>query len=111
MDSILDSIKKLIGIDFEYDAFDMDLIIHINSSFSTLAQLGVGPPEGFVVKDRKAKWSEFLNDSAKLESVKTYVYLKVRLVFDPPQSSSVIKAYEDMIKELEWRINVTAETE
>ncbi len=111
MDSILDSIKKLIGIDYEYDAFDTDLIIHINSAFSTLMQLGVGPPEGFVVKDREAKWSEFLNNSTRLESVKTYVYLKVRLVFDPPQSSSVIKAYEDMIKELEWRINVTAETE
>lgn len=108
-ESILTSIKKLLGIPAEYDNFDVDVIIHINSALGVLNQLGVGPSEGFSITDDTAKWSDFLSDSRKLETVKTYVYLKVRLVFDPPTSSAVIDAITRQISELEWRINVTVD--
>lgn len=110
MDSILTSIKKLLGITEEYDHFDKDIVMHINSAFSVLTQLGVGPKEGFSIKDASTTWSELLNDDLRLESVKTYVYYKVKLGFDPPQSSSAIESINRQISELEWRINVMAET-
>lgn len=106
MDSILLSIKKLLGIDAMCDHFDTDVIMHINSALFSLTQLGVGPPDGFMVTSNTETWSDLLMDSKKLESVKTYVYLKVKLVFDPPSSSSVIDAIDRQIKELEWRIEV-----
>ena len=109
MESILTSIKKLLGIGEEYDHFDPDLIIHINSVFMILTQLGVGPSEGFSIQDATAKWTDFLPDASKLEAVKTYVFLKVKLVFDPPLSSAVIDAMKQAINELEWRLNVEAE--
>lgn len=110
-DSILTSVKKLLGIAEDYTQFDTDIIMHINSVFSTLAQLGVGPSNGFAIEDDSAIWSDYLSDNAsKLNFVKTYIYLKVRLVFDPPQSSAVIEAFNRNISELEWRINVAAET-
>ena len=109
-ESILTSIKKLAGMDSDYDPFDTDLIIFINSVFSALAQLGVGPSSGFSIDDDTAVWSEFIEDPVQLGFVKTYIYLKVRLVFDPPDNSTVIKSYEDQIKQLEWRLNVAAET-
>ena len=106
MDSILLSIKKLLGIDALCDHFDTDVIMYINSALSNLTQLGVGPPDGFMVTSNTETWASLLTDSKKLEFVKTYVYLKVKLVFDPPSSSSVIDVIDRQIKELEWRIEV-----
>ena len=110
MDSILTSIKKLLGITEEYQHFDDDLIMHINSVFLVLTQLGVGPSEGFFIEDDSAEWSDFLEDPTKLQMVKSYVYLKVKLLFDPPLSSAVIEANNRMISEFEWRLNVAADT-
>lgn len=109
MDSILTSIKKLLGIAEDYTNFDTDIIIHINSVFSILTQLGVGPSEGFSISDKRDTWYDFIGDSTKIELVKTYIYLKVRLIFDPPQSSSVIDAINRTINELEWRLNVSVD--
>ena len=109
MDSILTSIKKLLGITEEYTHFDTDLIIHINSVFATLTQLGVGPSEGFVIVDKNDNWEQFTDDNILIESVKSYIYLKVKLLFDPPTSSAVIESYKQMINEFEWRLNVAAE--
>lgn len=108
MDSILTSIKKLLGITEEYEHFDPDIIVHINSAFMILNQLGVGPEEGFSIKDKSSTWNEFLSGS-NLEAVKTYVYLKVKLMFDPPLSSTVIEAIKSQISELEWRLNVSTD--
>lgn len=111
MESILTSIKKLLGISEEYDQFDADIIMHINSVFLNLTQLGVGPSKGFYIEDKSAEWSDFVNieDNAQLQAIKTYVYLKVKLVFDPPLSSSVIESINRQIAELEWRLNVAVE--
>lgn len=109
MDSILTSIKKLLGIDEDYEHFDTDLIIHINTVLNILIQLGVGPVEGFAISDKTAEWTDFVGDYPNLEAVRTYTYLKVRLVFDPPTSSSAVQSIERCISELEWRINHTAE--
>lgn len=110
MESILQSIKKLIGITEDYTAFDLDIIIHINSVFMILNQMGVGPIEGFSISDDSAVWSDYLpEDNKNLEAVKTYIYLKVKMVFDPPLSSAVMEATKQMICELEWRLNVEAE--
>lgn len=110
MESILTSIKKLLGITEEYDQFDPDIIMHINSVFMILTQLGVGPAEGFSIEDDTAVWTDFIQDVKKLESVKTYIYLKVKLLFDPPLSSAVIDSTNRLINELEWRLNVAAES-
>lgn len=109
-DSILTSIKKLLGITEECIDFDADIIIHINSVLMILTQLGVGPSEGFFIEDKNDYWDDFLEDIEQLESVKTYVYLKVRLIFDPPSSSAVIESFNRTISELEWRLNVAAES-
>ena len=110
MESILTSIKKLLGIAEEYEHFDKDLIMHINSVFMILTQLGVGPSKGFMITDSSASWDDFLpNDSGKLEAVKTYMYMKVQLMFDPPTSSVVMEAKNRMINELEWRLNVAVD--
>lgn len=111
MESILTSIKKLLGIAEEYTHFDADIIMHINSVFMTLTQLGVGPSEGFMIEDDTTYWEEFIGDSMMLQAVKTYIYLKVRLVFDPSSlGSATLAAYERQIQELEWRLNVTVES-
>ena len=109
MDSILISVKKSMGIAEECEDFDDELILFINSVFSTLNQLGVGPETGFAIQDDIANWSDYLNDDLNLNSVKTYVCLKVKLMFDPPNSSTVIEAINREIKELEWRINVAVD--
>lgn len=109
MESILNSIKKLLGITAEYDHFDDDLIIHINSVLNILTQLGVGPAQGFSITDEYGYWTDFLPNTLTLELVKTYVGLKVRLIFDPPASSSAMEAMKQMISELEWRILVTVD--
>ena len=109
MDSILTSIKKLLGIAEEYTQFDEDIIMHINSVFLNLTQLGVGPEEGFSIEDDTASWEDFIEDNVQLQAVKSYVYLKVKLLFDPPLSTSVIESTNRMIAELEWRLNVAVE--
>lgn len=109
MESILTSIKKLLGVDEEYEHFDTDIIIHINTVLMALTQIGVGPSEGFIIKDKTSVWTDFVPEK-KAEAAKTYVYLKVKLIFDPPSSSAVIEAYERTCDELEWRLNVNAET-
>lgn len=103
--SILTSVKKLLGIPDSYEAFDLDIIIHINTVFVVLYELGVGD-EPFSITDKTAIWSDFLKDSKDLNLVQTYVYLKVRLMFDPPTSSAAIQAMKDLVSELEFRINV-----
>lgn len=109
MDSILNSIKKLLGIDEMCDHFDLEIITHINSVFSILNQLGVGPPEGFMITSNAEKWSDFLSTKQTIESVRSYTYLKVKLIFDPPQSSSAIESINRLTSELEWRIQVAVD--
>lgn len=105
-DSILITIKKMIGLDSEFHAFDTDMIILINSCFSTLFQLGVGPQDqAFRISGDTENWSEFLDDRTNIESVKEYIYLKCKVVFDPPVNSFVVTAFSERIKELEWRLN------
>lgn len=110
MESILTSIKKLLGIAEEYDHFDADLIIHINSVFVILNQLGVGPSTGFRIEDDSTTWDEYISDEDNLDEVKSFIHLKVKLLFDPPQSSIVMESMNRMIKEFEFRLNVTAES-
>lgn len=109
--SILKTIKKMIGPSIDYGEYDIDLITHINSTLSVLTGLGIGPEEGFVITDDSAVWTDLLGDSKKLEMVKSYVYMKAKLIFDPPQSSAVITSFEKLIAEFEWRANITAETQ
>ena len=104
-ESILDSIKKLLGITSDYTIFDQDIIIHINTAFMTLRQIGVGPKEGFFIRSNSELWEDFSEDSKVIEAVKSYIYMKVKLVFDPPSSSSVIEIYNKNIEEIEWRLN------
>lgn len=110
MESILTSIKKLLGITEEYTHFDNDLIMHINSVLMILSQLGVGPSEGYSISSSAQTWTDFLGDDLKkLQSVKSYVALKVRLMFDPPTSSSVMEAINNQIREFEWRLNMAVD--
>lgn len=108
-ESILISIKKLLGLASENDSFDTDVIIHINSALMVLNQLGVGPEEGFSIKSSSEVWSDFIEDTEYLDAVKTYIYLKVKIVFDPPQHGPTEDALKESIKEYEWRLNVKAE--
>lgn len=110
MDSILTSIKKLLGIAEEYTQFDVDIINHINTVFMILTQIGVGPPEGFSITGAYETWGDFLSDSTNLEGVKTYVYMKVQLMFDPPTSSAKLDSAKRIIGELEWRLNLAGES-
>jgi hypothetical protein len=115
MESILTSIKKLLGITEDYEHFDTDIIIHINSIFSTLNQLGVGPKIPFKITGSLETWDMFMKDwktndeRADIDMVKTYVYLKVRLIFDPPSNVSVAEAFKEQAAEYEWRLNVACD--
>jgi hypothetical protein len=109
MESILDSIKKLLGLSSDYDQFDDDIVLHINSVFLNLTQLGVGPENGFMITGDGETWHDFIQDDVKLQAVKSYIYLKVKLLFDPPLSSAVIESANRMIAEFEWRLNVAVE--
>ena len=111
MDSILTSVKKMLGITAEYTHFDSDIIMHINSVFMILNQMGVGPREGFSISSDVETWDEFTNDNLTIESVKSYMYLKVGLLFDPPTSSNVLEARNRLVSELEWRLNAIVDTE
>lgn len=108
--SILTSIKKMLGMTEDYEPYDPVIIMHINSVLMILNQLGVGPSNGFSISDKTSTWSDFVRDDKKLESVKSYVYLKVKLLFDPPLQSTVMEAMNRMVNELEWRLNVEAES-
>ena len=108
-DSILNSTKKVLGIAEDYAEFDLDIMLHINSAFSTLQQLGIGPAEGFMIEDDSITWGSLLRGDKRFSAIKTYVYLRVRLLFDPPTSSFAITAMQEQIKELEWRLNVDRE--
>lgn len=108
-DSILNSVKKSLGIQPDYKHFDPELIMYINGVFSTLHQLAVGPNEPYFIEDEKANWSDFIEDDNKINSVKTYVAMKVRLVFDSPSTSHHRTSIENYCKELEWRLNVASE--
>ena len=110
-ESILTSIKKLLGIAEEYTQFDTDLIIHINTVLSVLGQIGVGSDGRQSITDKNTTWESFMGSEVKLDMVKSYVYLKVKLLFDPPQSSAVMDAINRNIGELEWRIFVETDPE
>lgn len=110
IESILTSIKKLLGIAEDYEHFDEDITMHINSVLMILTQVGVGPEEGFSITGNFETWEDFLgNDASKLMAVRTYVYLKVKMLFDPPQSSAAIESINRLINEFEWRLNVTGD--
>lgn len=120
-DSILTSVKKMLGIPEEHEQFDMDIIIHINSVLMTLTQIGVGPSSGFVVTDKRTTWNDFINSGSNivnwngssntnLSAVKSYVYIKVKLLFDPPQNSFTIEALNRQAAEFEWRLNLDADS-
>lgn len=109
-ESILISVKGSLGIPENYECFDQQILFHLNSVMAILPQIGVGPPEGFIVEDETATWGDLIGDTSdknKFLYVKSYVYLRVRLLFDPPSSSSAIDAMERQLRELEWRITVT----
>lgn len=107
--SILESVKKILGIDPSYEAYDVDIIMHINSVFARLNQLGIGPDEGFAIEDATATWDDFLGTDLRLNNVKTYTYLRVRLLFDPPSTSYAVEAAKEQIKEYEVLINTYRE--
>lgn len=109
MGSILNETKHNLGLDPSYTVFDVGIIMHINSTFATLEQLGVGPEGGYAISDATPTWESFIGTDKRLNSVKTYVYLCVRLLFDPPSTSYLITAMEKQKQEFEWRLNVTRE--
>lgn len=110
MDSILNTIKKLLGIDSEDSSFDIDIMVIINSIIPTLSQIGVGPSNGFIVTSTDDKWLDYINNTINLEGVKTYIYLRTKLIFDPPGNSTVIESLNKNISELEWRMMLAVET-
>lgn len=109
MESILNSVKKMLGMPEDYTAFDSDLIIHINSVIAILTQLGVGSYDGFKIKGKETTWEDYLGDDPMMDMAKSYLYLKVRLIFDPPSISSSLQAMEKQAVEMEWRINSITE--
>ena len=110
-ESILITIKKMLGPSYDEESFDTDIIIHINSCFTTLRQLGIGPSNGYRITTKDQVWSEFIKNEEMLDSVKTYIYIKTKLVFDPPTNSSLLNAFEKQYKELEWRLNISVESD
>ena len=110
-ESILDYVKKLLGIQKDYTHFDPDVIYGINAAFGILNQLGIGPAEGFIISDDTSKWTDFISDGPQLSLVKEYVCLKTRLLFDPPTSSGLIDAMNKNAAEYEWRLYVAFDSE
>lgn len=111
MESILITIKKMLGIAEDYTHFDVDIIMHINTALMTLSQLGVGPEHPVSITSETDTWRSIFGDISDIEAVKTYIYLKVRVVFDPPTSSFVLDAINRQIAELEWRLNIQRDKE
>ena len=110
MESILDSIKLQLGITADYRQFDAQIMAHINSVFMLLNQLGVGPKDCFYIEDEFTTWDDFLEGRTDLNAVKTYMYLRVKLMFDPPSTSFVLDSMKRQVEEMEWRLNVQAES-
>lgn len=108
--SILNSTKKILGVDENYTVFDLDIMTHINSVFMKLNQLGVGPVNGYMIEDANATWLDYLGTDRNLNAVKTFIYLNVRMLFDPPTTSYHITAMENQIAEYTWRLNVAVDT-
>lgn len=109
--SILNNIKKLLGIDESDTSYDVDIIIHINTTIPILSQIGVKPPTGFMLTSKNQVWQDYIGTSTiNLESVKTYIYLRVKLLFDPPTNPTTVQSMTNTIKELEWRIMLDVET-
>lgn len=104
-DSILTSIKKQLGLEEAYTHFDADIIININSAIATLTGIGVGPSNGFIIEDKTQTWDDFVPRDIRNESIQTYIYLKVKLIFDPPMSTAVMETYKETIREIEWRLS------
>jgi hypothetical protein len=109
VDSILTSIKKLLGIEEEYTHFDGDIIICINSILAVLTQVGIGPSSGYSIADSTDTWADFLGGTYNFEAVKSYVHLRVRLLFDPPTSSALLESMNKMVAEFEWRLHVNSD--
>lgn len=109
-ESILATVKKLLGLEADYTPFDQDIIVLINSVFMTLHQLGIGPDDGYSIDGYANKWEDFVTNPVHLRAVQEYVYMKVRMVFDPPGNSFVMDALKQQCQELEWRMNVQAES-
>lgn len=107
--SILDTTKKALGIDSDYTVFDPELIMHINSVFADLHQLAVGPETAYAIDDKNNKWSEFLGERLDINSVKSYIYLRVRLLWDPPATSFNLTSLENQAQEFLWRLNIQSE--
>lgn len=105
-DSILLTVKKMLGLPSDYTPFDLDVIVHINSAFLTLNQLGIGPSTVFSITDKSNTWDEFTNDEPDMEAVKNYIFLKVRMLFDPPSSSIIMDALKTASDEMLFRLNV-----
>lgn len=110
MESILTSIKKMLGIQADYDHFDADIIFHINSVLMTLTQLGIGPAKGYTITTDEQLWEDYLGKSNKFEAVKSYIYLRVKMLFDPPANSTIVEAMKQQIAEFEWRLTNRAES-
>lgn len=110
MESILTSIKKLLGIGEDYDHFDADIIMHINGVFFILRRIGVGPEEGFFIKDTSTLWTDFFPEG-EYEAIKTYVYMKVKLIFDPPLNASILESMKQLINEYEFSLGIEADSE
>lgn len=108
-ESILISVKRILGMDEQYTVFDLDVMTHINSVFNTLTQLNVGPKNGFMIEDASAKWEDFLGNDINLNAVKSYVCLRVKVLFDPPSTSFHLSAIENQCREMEWRLSVYAD--
>lgn len=108
-DSILDSTKRALDVPLDYDVFDQNIIVHINSVFATLNQIGIGPPEGFEIEDKNATWQSFIGTNVRYNSLKSYMYLRVRMLFDPPATSFLIDALTKQKDELEWRLSALRE--
>lgn len=104
--SILNSVKHVLGILEEYTEFDTDIVMHINSTLMILTQLGVGPSEGFMIEGATETWEDFMGDNPLFAAVKSYIFIKVRILFDPPQSGAVLNAMKEQAAEYEWRIGV-----
>lgn len=109
MESILNSTKRILGLEVSYNAFDLDITTHINAAFSTLNQLGVGPEDGFFIVGPDEVWADIMLPDNQLHLVKSYLYLKVRSLFDPPTTSFLIAATQKQIEEFEWRLNMFRE--
>jgi hypothetical protein len=108
--SILTSTKKILGVSSDYTAFDLDIITHINSTFSILNQLGIGPVDGFMIEDDEAEWDDLEIPQNQLNMARTYIYIKVRMLFDPPATSFLIEAMNKQIEEHGWRLNTLRES-